>query len=71
MIGFGFLALFSLFGIALINNSKAKKERPSDSTYENGIEAKSLEYKGHKYILFERTNLVGPISIIHDPDCCK
>lgn len=44
---------------------------PVDSTSEKGIEAKSLEYKGHKYLLFEKTDFFGPISVVHDPDCNK
>ena len=42
-----------------------------DSTSEKGIEARAFDYKGHKYILFEKTNVFGQISVVHDPNCCK
>ena len=67
----GILALLILFwlpvGIHLSNRNNA----PTDSTSVKGIEAKSFEYKGHQYILFEKTNVLGQISVVHDPDCCK
>lgn len=71
LIGVGLLLLFSLFGIALFNNNKAKKNNPMNPTSEKGIEARSFDYKGHKYILFEKTNVFGQISVVHDPDCCE
>ena len=67
----GLLLLFSLFGIALFNINDAKKENPMDPTSEKGIEARAFDYKGHKYILFEKTNVFGQISVVHDPNCCK
>ena len=70
LIGVGLLLLLSLFLIALLANRSAKNN-PMDSTSEKGIEARSFDYKGHKYILFEKTNLFGQISVVHDPNCCK
>ena len=68
LIGVGLLLLLSLFLIALLANRNAKNN-PMDSTSEKGIEARSFNYKGHKYILFEKTNVFGQISVVHDPDC--
>ena len=68
---YGFLLLFSLFLIPILANHFAEKKNPSDLTSEKGIEAKPFEYKSHKYILFEKTNVFGQISVVHDPDCCK
>jgi len=70
-IGICLLFLFGLMMFPYFANQIAQKNNPMDSTSVKDIKAKSLEYKGHKYLLFERTNLVGPISVIHDPDCCK
>ena len=56
LIGVGLLLLLSLFLIGLLANRSAKNN-PMDSTSEKGIEARSFDYKGHKYILFEKTNV--------------
>ena len=69
-ISVGLSLLFCLFLIALLVNRSAKNN-PMDSTSEKGIEARSFDYKGHKYILFEKTSVFGQISVVHDPDCCK
>jgi hypothetical protein len=69
-IGVGLSLLLSLFLIALLANRNAKNNQ-GNSTLDKGIEARSIEYKGHKYILFEKTNVFGQISVVHDPDCCK
>ena len=68
LIGIGLMLLLSLFLIALLANRSAKNN-PMDSTSEKGIEARSFDYKGHKYILFEKANVFGQISVVHDPDC--
>ena len=68
LIGVGLSLLFCLFLIALLANRSAKNNQ-GDSTSEKGIEARSFDYKGHKYILFEKTNVFGQISVVHDPDC--
>lgn len=70
LIGVGLSLLFSLFLIALLANRNAKNSQV-DSTSEKGIEARTFDYKGHKYILFEKANVFGQISVVHDPDCCK
>ena len=71
LVGIAFLLLFCLFMIPLWANHKAEKNNPKDSTSDKGIVANTFEYKGHQYILFEKTNVFGPISVVHDPDCCK
>lgn len=67
----GVLALFILFWVPVGIHLSNRYNNPTDPTSEKGIEAKSFEYKGHQYILFEKTNLFGQISIVHDPDCNK
>ena len=67
----GVLALLILFWVPVGIHLYNRNNTPMDSTSEKGIEAKSFEYKGHKYLLFEKTNVFGPISVVHDPDCCK
>ena len=68
---YGFLLLLSIWMMPFWANHNAEKNNPMDSTTEKGIRAKSLEYKGHKYILFEENSVLGQISVVHDPDCCK
>lgn len=67
----GVLVLLVLFWVPVGIHLNNRNNTPMDSTSEKGIEAKSFEYKGHKYLLFEKTNVFGPISVVHDPDCCK
>ena len=69
LIGTAMLLLFCLLMLPVWANHNAEKKTPMYITSEKDIEAKSFEYKGHKYLLFEKTNLVGPISVLHDPDC--
>ena len=72
-IGVALMALFGLFLVILLANHNAEKNYPMDSTSEKGIRAKSFEYKGHQYVLFEKSNFFGSSSGVHDPDCkiCK
>lgn len=65
------LFILILFWVSVGIHRYNRDNTPVDSTSEKGIEAKTFEYKGHKYILFEKTNVFGPISVVHDPDCCK
>lgn len=67
----GVLLLAILFWVPVGIHLYNRDNTPVDSTSEKGIEAKSLEYKGHKYLLFEKTDFFGPISVVHDPDCNK
>lgn len=48
-----------------------KQNNPMESTSEEKIKAKSFDYKGHQYILFEECRAFGASSFIHDPDCKK
>lgn len=42
-----------------------------ESTSENAIKAKTFDYKGHQYILFEEARSFGASSFLHSPDCKK
>ena len=70
-VGIIILLLLSIWMMPFWANHNAEKNNPMDSTTEKGIRAKSFEYKGHKYILFEEKSVFGHISVVHDPDCCK
>ena len=48
-----------------------KQNNPMESTSEEKIKAKSFDYKGHQYILFEECRAFEASSFIHDPDCKK
>ncbi len=63
------LAFFLLFAVLLFVGHNTKKKNPMDSTSAKGIEAKSFEYKGHRYIQFEKSDFFGSTSVLHDPDC--
>ena len=67
----GVLVFFILFWVPVGIHLSNRNNTPADSTSEKGVEAKSFEYKEHKYLLFEKTNVFGPISVVHDPDCNK
>jgi hypothetical protein len=54
-----------------VHESLEKERHPIRVPLEKDIEARSFDYKGHKYILFEKTNVFGQISVVHDPNCCK
>lgn len=71
LMGVGLTLVFGIFAWSLWSLHNTEKNNPMDPTSEKGIEARSFEYKGHKYLLFEKTNVFGPISVVHDPDCCK
>ena len=49
----------------------AEKNDPRESTSEEAIKARSFDYKGHQYILFEENRSFGASSILHNPDCKK
>lgn len=71
LIGIGLMMLLCLVLIPIWANHNAEKNNPMDSTSEKGIKAKPFEYKGHQYILFEKSNFFGSSSVVHDPDCMK
>ena len=48
-----------------------KKDIPMESTSEEDVKAKTFDYKGHQYILFEECRAFGESSILHNPDCKK
>ena len=70
LMGVGLTLVFGIFAWSLWSLPNTDNNT-MDSTTEKGIKAKSFEYKGHKYLLFEKTYVFGPISVVHDPDCCK
>lgn len=42
-----------------------------EPTSENVINAKTFDYRGHQYILFEETRPLVSSSFLHNPDCKK
>ena len=68
------ITLFVLIGVMLslswVKHNK-EEDTPMESTSEEEIKAKSFDYKGHQYILFEETRSFGASSILHNPDCKK
>lgn len=71
LVGSVSLLLFCLMMIPVWANHNAEKNNPMDLTSKKGMRAKSFEYKGHRYILFEKSDFFGSSSVLHDPDCCK
>lgn len=71
LIGVGLLLLFSLVMIPIWANHEAEKDKPMEPTSMKGIRASSFEYKGHQYVLFEKSNILRSSNIVHDPDCKK
>ena len=65
-----YMAMLDLAGVmlslTLISNNTER-----ESTSEEEIKAKSFDYKGHQYILFDENHTFGASSILHDPDCKK
>lgn len=59
-----------MMSLALVNHN-SEKNTPMESTSEEEIRAKSFDYKGHQYILFEETRPLGASSFLHNPDCRK
>lgn len=68
------IGLFALLGVILIpswGNHNEEKDTPMELTSEKSIRAESFDYKGHQYILFERSSPLGSSSVLHNPDCRK
>ena len=68
------IAMFVLAGVMFMlfrTSHNAEGEFPMESTSEEKIKAKSFDYKGHQYILFEEARALGASSILHNPDCKK
>lgn len=71
MIGLGVSAIVLLLMTPLIANKLSERDNPMELSSDEGIQAKSFEYKGHQYVLFEKRNIIRSSSIVHDPDCNK
>ena len=68
------LLFFVIGGLGLslsLIGHHAEKNDPRESTSEEAIKARSFDYKGHQYILFEENRSFGASSILHNPDCKK
>ena len=71
MVCIAFIVLFSVMMSLTLVNHNSEKNTPMESTSEEAIKARSFDYKGHQYILFEENRSFGASSILHNPDCKK
>lgn len=71
LIGIGLTLVFGMFAWSLWSLHNSGKNNPMDLTSEEGIRAKAIEYKGHQYILFEKSNVFGSSCVVLNPDCSK
>lgn len=68
------IALFVLVGVMLMlfrTSHNVDETLAMEPTSENVIKAKTFDYKGHQYILFEEARALGSSSVLHNPDCKK
>ena len=67
------LAIVALLSILLfcvwVGYSSDKLFNALDATSEKGLRAKTFVYGKHRYIQFERNNVIGNTYIVHDPKC--
>ena len=66
------IALIVLAGVMFMffrSNHNADETLKMEPTSENVIKAKTFDYKGHQYILFEEARRFGTSSFLHNPDC--
>lgn len=69
-----YLFFFVLGGVMLMPlriRRDAEKNTPMELTSEEEFKAKTFDYRGHQYILFEEARRFGASSFLHNPDCKK
>lgn len=70
-LGIALFVLVGVMGSLLWIKHNDTRDIPMDSTSVEEIKAKSFDYKGHQYIMFEESRAFGASSILHNPDCKK
>ncbi len=71
MVCIAFIVLIGVMLSLLWVKHDKKRDIPMESTSEKNIRAESFDYKGHQYILFEESSVLGSSSVVHNPDCKK
>ena len=68
------IALIVLAGVMFVffrTSHNVDETLAMEPTSEEEIKAKTFDYKGHQYILFEEARPLGASSFLHNPDCKK
>ena len=62
--------LVLIFGLCIWSAYRSdQKYKALDSTSDEYLRAKTFVFDKHRYIQFERNNVVGNTYIVHDPNC--